>query len=142
LLCITTSFLAPSAAPLILPAWRDDLHAYLGGVVRGLGGIADEIGGVADHVHLLIGLRATHRLADVLREVKSESSRWVHETHGEPAFAWQDGYGAFTVGAPQREDVRGYIQRQEMHHRTLSFRDEYENLLRRAGVAYEARFLD
>ena len=72
--------------------WRDRLHAYLGGVIRTLDGVPEAIGGVADHVHLLVGLRATHTLADVLRELKSVSSKWVHEEMGVQSFAWQEGY--------------------------------------------------
>ena len=81
--------------PVITPAWRDRLHAYLGGVVRTLDGIPEAVGGVADHVHLLIGLRATHTLANVLRETKSVSFPWVHAEIGVSSFAWQEGYGAF-----------------------------------------------
>src|SRR5712692_8325715 len=66
--------------PLIVPAWRDRLHAYMGGSIRTLGGVPVAIGGTVDHVHLLLGLRATHRLADVVREVKVASSKWIHET--------------------------------------------------------------
>src|SRR5437870_12497796 len=83
--------------PLIAAAWRDRLHAYLGGVIRTLDGVPEAVGGVADHVHLLVGLRATHTLADVLRETKSVSSAWVHDDVGVTSFAWQEGYGAFTV---------------------------------------------
>jgi len=89
--------------PLIQRAWRGDLHAYLGGIIRMAGGIAERVGGVSDHVHLLIGLRATHRLADVLRDLKSVSSGWVHDDIGLRRFAWQEGYGAFTVSASQCE---------------------------------------
>ena len=85
--------------PVITSAWRDRLHAYLGGVIRTLGGAPEAIGGVADHVHLLVGRRATHTLADMLRELKSVSSKWVHEEMGVRSFAWQQGYGAFTVSA-------------------------------------------
>jgi len=67
-------------------------HAYMGGTVNSLGGLGVAVGGIFDRVHLLIGLRATHGIADVLREVKSESSRWVHETLHLPKFAWQEGY--------------------------------------------------
>ena len=88
---------------MIQPAWRGDLHAYLGGIIRTADGIAESIGGVSDHVHLLIGLRATHRLADVIRELKAVSSGWVHNEIGMRGFAWQEGYGAFTVSASQRE---------------------------------------
>ena len=134
-------FSTKDRTPLIAPAWRERLHAFLGGTVNTLGGIPEAIGGVADHVHLLIGLRATHALADVLREVKSVSSRWVHEEIGQPEFQWQEGYGAFTVGAPQCAEVRHYIARQEEHHRTRTFQEEYVEFLRRAGVEYEERFL-
>src|SRR5947208_17022264 len=80
--------------PMIQPAWRRDLHAYLGGIIRTADGIAESVGGVSDHVHLLIGLRAKHRLADVLRELKAVSSSWVHNEIGMRAFGWQEGYGA------------------------------------------------
>ena len=126
---------------LINSAWRERLHAYLGGVVRTLDGVPEAIGGVADHVHLLVGLRATHTLADVLREIKSVSSKWVHEETGVRSFAWQEGYGAFTVSASQLEKVRAYIQQQEEHHRTRTFREEYIELLQRSGVEFDERYL-
>ena len=127
---------------MIQPAWRGDLHAYLGGIIRTANGIAESIGGVSDHVHLLIGLRATHRLADVMRELKAVSSGWVHNNKIRMGgFAWQEGYGAFTVSASQREAVRQYIQRQPEHHRTRTFREEYLELLRRSGVEFDERYL-
>lgn len=128
--------------PSIAAEWRERLHAYLGGAVKTLGGIPEVIGGVSDHVHLLIGLRATHCLADVLRDIKRVSSLWVHETIGERSFAWQDGYGAFTVSASQLPVVRRYIERQEEHHRTRTFREEYVELLRKSAVDFDERFLD
>ena len=127
--------------PLITPVWRDTMHAYLGGVIRTLDGVPEAVGGVADHVHLLVGLRATHTLADVLRETKSVSSAWVHEEIGVSSFAWQEGYGAFTVSASQLENVRAYIQQQEEHHRTRTFREEYLALLQRSGVVFDERYL-
>jgi REP element-mobilizing transposase RayT len=122
------------------PAWRADLHAYLGGIIRTANGIAESVGGVSDHVHLLIGLRATHRLADVLRELKAVSSGWVHDEIGIHRFAWQEGYGAFTVSASQRKAVRQYIEQQPEHHRTRTFREEYLELLRRSGVEFDERY--
>ena len=127
--------------PLITPVWRDRLRAYLGGVVRTLDGVPEEIGGVADHVHLLVGLRATHMLADVLREIKSVSSGWVHEDVGVSSFAWQEGYGGFTVSASQLAKVRAYIRQQEEHHRTRTFREEYLALLERNEVEFDERYL-
>src|SRR5690348_9706941 len=90
-------FSTKGRVPSIDAAWRSDLHAYLGGTIRGLGGVPEAIGGVADHVHLLVGLKATHCLADVIRELKKAASIWVHEKIGAGDFAWQEGYAAFTV---------------------------------------------
>jgi putative transposase len=80
-------------------------------------------------------------LADLIRELKSGSSKWVHEEVGVRSFAWQEGYGAFTVSASQLENVRHYIQEQEKHHRMQTFRDEYLALLQRSGVEFDERYL-
>jgi REP element-mobilizing transposase RayT len=127
--------------PLITSTWCDRLHAYLGGLIRTLDGVPEAVGGASDHVHLLVGLRATHTLADVLRETKSVSSAWVVEDVGVRSFAWQEGYGAFTVSPSQLENVRAYIQQQEEHHRTRTFREEYLALLQRSGVEFDERYL-
>jgi REP element-mobilizing transposase RayT len=127
--------------PIIRSTWRGELHAYLGGIIRTANGIAESVGGVSDHVHLLSGLRATHCLADVLRELKSFSSGWVHDEIGMRKFAWQEGYGAFTVSASQRDAVRRYIQQQDEHHRTRTFREEYLEMLRRHGVEFDERYV-
>jgi len=127
--------------PLIVPAWRDRLHAYIGGSIRTLGGVPVAIGGTVDHVHLLLGLRATHRLADVVREVKVASSKWIHDTVASPGFAWQDGYGAFTVSPGHVDEVRRYIAVQEEHHRKMTFQEEYVSFLRQHGVEYDERYL-
>src|SRR5438309_2324700 len=88
--------------PFIAPQWGSRLHEYLGGTISGLGGFPQAVGGVADHVHVLVGLKATHCLADVLRELKKASSVWVHEAIGLQEFAWQEGYAAFTVSPTAR----------------------------------------
>ena len=126
---------------VIQPSWRGKLHAYLGGIVRTANGIAESVGGVSDHVHLLVGLRATHCLADVLRELKSVSSGWVRDEIRVRNFAWQEGYGGFTVGASQCETVRRYIEQQEEHHRSRTFREEYLELLRRHKIEFDERYL-
>jgi putative transposase len=118
------------------------LHEYLGGTINGLGGFAQQIGGVADHVHLLVGLKATHTLADVLRELKKASSEWVHREIGIRDFAWQEGYAAFTVSPTGRNGVRGYILGQAEHHRRRTFREELVDLLERAGIEYDPKYLD
>jgi putative transposase len=127
--------------PTIRDAWRERLHEYLGGIIRGLGGFPEGVGGTADHVHLLVGLKATHCLADVMRELKKASSAWVHQEIGE-GFAWQEGYSAFTVSATAREAVKKYIANQEEHHQVKSFREELIEMLGKAGVEYDVRYLD
>jgi putative transposase len=127
--------------PLLNSAWRERLHTYLGGIIRNLEGVPESIGGVADHIHLLVGLRATRPLADAVRDIKAVSSRWVHEEMSIAQFQWQDGYGAFTVGASQREQVRDYIARQEEHHRHKTFQEEYIEFFNRSGVDYDDRYL-
>ena len=125
--------------PSLADEWRPDLHAFLGGLVRSLGGIPENVGGAVDHVHLLMGLRATHCLADTMRELKALSSGWIHNRIGDKSFAWQEGYGAFTVSASQRRVVCAYIAQQEAHHRRFTFADEYRHLLRRSGVEFNER---
>jgi REP element-mobilizing transposase RayT len=134
-------FSTKDRAPLISLTWRGRLHSYLGGVIRSLGGVPESVGGVADHVHLLIGLRATDCLANVVRDLKANSSRWVHEDIRQLGFAWQEGYGAFTVGPSQRDAVRRYIDHQEEHHRKHTFQEEYLDMLQRSGLAFDERYL-
>jgi hypothetical protein len=128
--------------PFIDAAWRARLHEYLGGTIAGLGGFSQGVGGMVDHVHLLVGLKATHCLADVLRELKKASSVWVHEEIGERGFAWQEGYAAFTVSATARAAVREYVANQEEHHRKKTYREELIEMLERAGVEYDPKYLD
>jgi REP element-mobilizing transposase RayT len=99
------------------------------------------VGGLADHVHLLVGLRATHRLADVLREIKTGSSEWAHTSLGKSEFAWQPGYGAYTVGPSNVERVKHYVLHQAEHHRMKTFQEEYVEFLRLGGVEYDERYL-
>lgn len=134
-------FSTKDRVPYIQKEWRGRLHAYLGGIVNDLGGVPEKINGVEDHVHLLVGLRATHRLADVLKDIKAGSSRWVHDELNLQSFAWQEGYGAFTVSALQIDAVKKYIENQEEHHRVKTFQEEYLEFLNRCGVKYDERYL-
>ncbi len=135
-------FSTKAREPFIDATWQPRLHAFLGGTTREFGAVASVVGGVADHVHLLLSIAATTRLADLMRDLKRASSAWVHQNVGLAAFAWQDGYGAFSVSARNLEAVRTYIANQATHHQTRTFRDEYVALLRLSGVRYDERFLD
>ena len=126
--------------PFIAPAWRTQLHDYLGGTVNWLGGFRQRVGGVADHIHLLVGLKATHCLAEFMRELKKATSVWARE-NPEPEFAWQDGYAAFTVSASKRAVVRQYIENQEAHHAKRDFVSELKELLEKHEVEYNERYL-
>jgi REP-associated tyrosine transposase len=121
---------------------RERLFPFLGGGIRDEGGTALIINGVEDHVHILARLRADRALADVLRNIKSISSGWIH--HKFPslaAFAWQTGYGAFTVSMSQIERVRLYIANQEEHHRVQTYQDEFIALLRAHEIEFDERYL-
>ncbi len=135
-------FATKNREAVIAPEWRARLHEYLGGTISGLGGFSQGVGGVADHVHLLVGLKATHCLADVMRELKKASSAWVHEEIGLRSFAWQEGYAAFTVSAPARPGVQQYIANQEEHHRARSSRDELLEMLAKAGIEYDPQYFE
>ena len=127
--------------PFIADEWRPRLHEYLGGLVRGADGIPEAVGGTTDHVHLLVGLRATHTLATFVQDIKQTSSRWVHETIGVKNFAWQPGYGAFTVSVSNCDAVKDYVANQAEHHRTKSFQEEYVAFLQKHHVEYDEKYL-
>jgi putative transposase len=134
-------FSTKERVPSIVDDIRPRVHAYLGGIIRGLDGVPLEVGGIADHVHLLIGLKATHCLADVLRDLKSDSSKWIHSELRLPHFAWQEGYGAFTVSRSHLDSVREYVRGQKEHHLRHSFQDEYRAFLEKHEIEFDARYL-
>ena len=123
------------------PSVRPRLRAYLGGIVKGQDGHPHAVGGTGDHMHLLVGLPPTHRLSDFLRELKAESSAWIRTEFDLAGFAWQEGYGAFTLGAPDLDAASRYVLDQENHHRNRSFQDEYVAMLRRGLVEFDERYL-
>jgi REP element-mobilizing transposase RayT len=127
---------------LFVPEIKDRLYAYMNGIIRNLDGVVEEIGGVDDHVHILFFSPPKHALSDVIRDLKANSSAWIHETWPErAAFAWQRGYGIFTVSESNVEVVRAYIRNQEEHHRQMTFEDEYLALLRKHSIEYDLRYV-
>jgi REP element-mobilizing transposase RayT len=126
--------------PWIQAQWRDRLHEYLGGTLRGLGGIAEAVGGVEEHVHLLTSLKTTAAPAEMVRELKKSSSAWAAEKH-EPRFSWQEGYSIFSVSWTHVPAVRRYIATQAEHHHKTSFEEELKRILEKNGVAYDPRYL-
>lgn len=125
---------------LIKPDQRSELFAYLGGLVREQGGTAMIVNGVSDHVHMLIVLRPDVSLSDVMKFVKANSSRWMKRRYGK-TFAWQKGYGAFSVSRSGVDAVVEYIRKQEMHHKKMDFEREFVLLLAKNEVEYDPEFL-
>ena len=128
--------------PLIADSWAARLHEYLGGTVKSLEGFPQGVGGIEDHVHLLVGLKPTHCISDFMRELKKSSSLWVHEEIGVREFQWQEGFGVFSVSATARSQVKSYIANQREHHSAKSFREELIEMLEKAGVEYDPKYLD
>ncbi|MHA3771677.1 IS200/IS605 family transposase [Verrucomicrobiota bacterium sgz303538] len=121
---------------------RAEMHAYLGGVSRKLDCPAVLVGGVEDHVHLLARIGRMIAQAEWVKELKRASSIWIKER--DPVledFAWQAGYGIFSVSVSSLEFVRGYIEKQEEHHRRMTFQDEYRALLRKHGAEWDERYV-
>lgn len=128
--------------PCIRVELQKRLYDYIGGIIRALGGHLLEIGGVEDHVHLLTTLPPTKAVSDSIREIKTNSSKWVNEIpSSQDRFEWQRGYGAFSVSYSQIEFVRHYIQNQHEHHRTKTFEEEYVKFLEVHNISFEHKFL-
>ena len=139
---IQTVFAVSSRQSLIKPEFKEDLYKYISGIVTNQGQKMIAINGVGDHVHLLIGLRPAMALADLVREIKPDSSNFVNKerfVHGR--FSWQEGYGAFSYGHSQLDTIIRYIQNQEKHHQRRSFKNEYLTLLRRFDIAFEEKYV-
>ncbi len=129
-------------APHIAADLGARLFEYIGGIVREQGGRLLGAGGTLDHVHLLMSLHPQRSLSDVLRELKAGSSRWVHETQPDKMeFAWQDGYGAFSVSQSNLDQVKAYISKQDEHHRRKSYQEEFVEFLRRHDIPYDERYV-
>ena len=121
---------------------RDEMHAYLGGVSNKLGAPALLIGGTDDHVHALCRLGRALTLADWVKELKRASSLWIKKhTADQQEFAWQSGYGMFSVSASNIEAVKTYIGHQVEHHRKQTFQEEFRLLLKKHGITWDERYL-
>jgi len=139
---IQTVFAVSGRQSLIKPAFQEDLYKYITGIVTKHGCKLISINGVPDHVHILIGLKPAISLADLVRDIKADSSTFVNKqrlVHGR--FGWQKGYGAFSYGHSQLDRIIRYIQNQEQHHKRSSFKREYLTLLRKFDIAFEEKYV-
>ena len=126
---------------IIAPEVASALHAYVAGSCTALGCPAVRVGGTANHVHVAYRLSRIINVSDLVEGIKKSSSKWMKREGGTRDFAWQVGYGAFSVSASHAGALVRYIDGQAEHHRVRSFEDELIDLLRKAGVEYDARYL-
>ena len=123
-------------------AKENRIWEYFGGIARSNGMKALKVGGYDDHIHILLALPATISVSKAVQLLKGASSRWMHESDTDMlAFAWQDGYGAFTLGLSQIADTIRYIEGQREHYRTKSFQEEYVNFLEKHEVEFDERYV-
>jgi putative transposase len=128
--------------PNLSPSLQAELHPYIVGVFRNFDCPSLQVGGTDDHVHVLFRLSRTVSVAQVVEKVKTSSSKWIKSRAPQCSeFAWQAGYGAFSVDAEDSDNVVQYIQNQVAHHRKVSFQEEYLALLAEAGVAWDERYV-
>lgn len=128
--------------PFIDAELKPRLLSYMIGIMREPRGNVLGIDGTPDHVHLLVALPPAVSMADALRVLKTNSSRWVHDVWPQRrSFGWQTGYGAFSVSQSNVGSVLRYIAEQEEHHRRVSFKEEYVEFLKKHGIEYDERYI-
>jgi putative transposase len=126
----------------LAPEIESRVWEYIGGVARSHRMTALQVGGVDDHIHALIMAPPSIAPSQIAQYLKGGSSKWIHETFPElHDFAWQEGYGAFTVSKSNLESVIGYIQQQREHHQKMSFQQEYLEFLQKHEIDYDERFV-
>ncbi|MEP6818586.1 MAG: IS200/IS605 family transposase [bacterium] len=128
--------------PWIEAGMRDDLYSYIGGIMKNKNAKLISAGGMFDHIHLYASMPSTISIADFVNAVKSNSSRWIHEYSSQlRGFAWQEGYGAFSVSKSEEGKVIRYVSNQEEHHRKRTFKEELIGLLEKHGIEYDKRYI-
>jgi len=127
---------------LIRPEFKEELYKCVTGIVRNNKQKLIAINGMPDHVHILIGLKPAMALADLVRDIKADSSDFINRNNWvRGRFSWQEGYGAFSYGHSQLDTIIRYIQNQEQHHRRRSFKDEYLAWLKKFEVPFEDKYI-
>jgi putative transposase len=129
-------------ANVISAKWKEELYKYISGIISNKGQIPIAINGMPDHIHLLFAMKPDHTLADLMRDIKANSSKFINEKNWvQGKFEWQVGYGAFTLGYSQLNMVIDYIKNQEVHHQTKTFREEYIEFLKENDVDFNADYI-
>jgi putative transposase len=127
---------------LIHPQWANRLYSYLGGIAQSVNAKLIAANGMPDHVHLYTSMPSTITIADLINTLKTNSSRWIHQTFPDRRlFSWQAGYAAFSVSRSREHRVIEYIGDQQVHHRKRDFQEELIELLNRHGIEYDPRYV-
>ena len=127
---------------LLQKPWREEVFKYMSGIIKGKNQKSIIVNGVANHVHIFVGLRPAMSIADLARDIKNNSSNFINEQKFLPGkFSWQEGYGAFSYGHSQIEQVYQYILNQEAHHQEKTFKEEYYAFLEKFDVEYDEKYL-
>jgi REP element-mobilizing transposase RayT len=141
-LYIHVVFAVKRRACVISKSWRDELFQYITGIITNKGQKLMIVNGVEDHIHILLGIKPDCNLSDLVRDIKANSSRWINEKKlVQGKFEWQNGFGAFSVGASQVNIICNYIAHQEEHHQTTKFRKEYIEFLIHNEIEYKSEYL-
>jgi len=135
-------FAVKGRANLLLPKWKENLYRYITGIVTNKNQKLMVINGVSDHIHILIGLKPDINLSDLIRDIKSNTSKWINENkYVAGKFEWQNGFGAFSVGYSQIETLLNYIINQESHHHKKTFREEYLEFLNEYHIDFKMEYI-
>ena len=127
---------------LLQKPWREEVFKYIAGIIKGKNQKPIIVNGVADHVHVFVGLKPPMNISDLVRDIKNNSSNFINkEKFIKRKFAWQEGFGAFSYGHSQIENVYQYIAKQEEHHRQISFKEEYIDLLKKFEIEFDEKYL-
>jgi REP element-mobilizing transposase RayT len=134
-------FSTKNREPFLSDSFRDELHAYIGGIVEKRVGTLLHAGSVADHIHLLIALPRTMSPSDLVRDIKAGASNFLDSKMPNASFHWQAGYGMFSISPSHRAEVEKYIDGQAEHHRVVTFQEEYRRLLEKYGIEYDEKYV-
>jgi len=127
---------------LIAKNWKNDLHKYIAGIIKGKEQKPIIVNGMPDHIHAFIGLRPSMKISDLVRDIKNNSTNFINENKFvRGKFSWQEGYGAFSYSHSHIKKVYEYILNQESHHKKKTFREEYLELLKKFEIEYNEKYL-
>jgi putative transposase len=127
---------------LIHQKWKEELYKYICGIVSGKEQKVYAIGGISDHIHILVSIKPNITISDLVRDIKTNSSKWINEKqYVNGKFQWQEGFGAFSHTHSKLDVVIAYINNQEEHHKQKTFKDEYIGFLKKFNISYDEKYL-